>query len=376
MNKFYTETLYKLETEINDLEIEADHSIQRIEAVIGIILKCLSEVKKYVLNRGFKNIGEEIHFFKYQKPTIVSKLIYSPDRNNVIAIQDQTLAQAYKIEFEEMWGSNTLTPNTTLSKFGPYKTDNTPHNFVIGGKVVNAYFSPSDGVTAKIVNVINSANTYIEIADMLITRDDIRDALINKYNTGLSTINAVFDSQNPTGNDFAALQSAIGTTKVVKYSGAGILHHKFMLVDNYNAGSDPQVLTGSHNWSTSAETRNDENTLIVHDKIVADQYFQAFAYLYNFAGGVLNASDFAISNNEILLYPNPTDGIAFFKTNSLMNNAYGNYTIYNAIGSKMIEKQFRNLGNTQVDLTAYPKGLYFINLTVAGKAYQAKIIKK
>jgi phosphatidylserine/phosphatidylglycerophosphate/cardiolipin synthase-like enzyme len=275
-----------------------------------------------------------------------------------------------------MWGSNTLKPNTTLSKFGPYKTDNTPHNFVIGGKVVNAYFSPSDGVTAKIINVINSANTDIEIADMLITRDDIRDALINKYNTGLSTINAVFDSQNPSGNDFAALQSAIGTTKVVKYSGAGILHHKFMLVDNYNAGSDPQVLTGSHNWSTSAETRNDENTIIVHDKIVADQYFQAFAYLYNFAGGVLNASDFAISNNEILLYPNPTDGIAFFKTNSLMNNAYGNYSIYNAIGSKLMEKQFRNLSNTQIDLTAYPKGLYFINLTVAGKAYQAKIIKK
>jgi phosphatidylserine/phosphatidylglycerophosphate/cardiolipin synthase-like enzyme len=273
-------------------------------------------------------------------------------------------------------GSNTLKPNTTLSKFGPYKTDNTPHNFVIGGKVVNAYFSPSDGVTAKIINVINSANTDIEIADMLITRDDIRDALINKYNTGLSTINAVFDSQNPSGNDFAALQSAIGTTKVVKYSGAGILHHKFMLVDNYNAGSDPQVLTGSHNWSTSAETRNDENTIIVHDKIVADQYFQAFAYLYNFAGGVLNASDFAISNNEILLYPNPTDGIAFFKTNSLMNNAYGNYSIYNAIGSKLMEKQFRNLSNTQIDLTAYPKGLYFINLTVAGKAYQAKIIKK
>lgn len=302
--------------------------------------------------------------------------IDGPDRNNVIAIQDQTLAQAYKIEFEEMWGSNTLSPNTTVSKFGPYKTDNTPHSFVIGGKVVNSYFSPSDGVSAKIIDVINSANTDIEIADMLITRDDIRDALINKYNAGLTAINAVFDSQNPSGNDFLALQTAIGNTKVVKYSGDGILHHKFMLVDNFNAASDPQILTGSHNWSTSAEARNDENTLIVHDKIVADQYFQAFAYLYNFAGGVLNASDFAISNYEILLYPNPTDGIAFFKTNSLMNNAYGNYTIYNAIGTKMIEKQFRNLGNTQVDLTAYPKGLYFINLTVAGKVYQAKIIKK
>lgn len=302
--------------------------------------------------------------------------IDGPDKNNAIAIQDQALAQAYKIEFEEMWGSNTLTPNTTVSKFGPYKTDNTPHSFVIGGRVVNSYFSPSDGVTSKIVDVINSANTDLEIATMLITRDDIRDAILNKYNSGLTTVNAVFDSQNPSGNDFSALQAAIGTTKIVKYTGAGILHHKFMLVDNYNAGSDPQVLTGSHNWSSSAETKNDENTLIIHDKIVTDQYFQAFAYLYNFAGGVLNASDFALANNQILIYPNPTDGIAFFKANSMLNNAYGNYTIYNVIGAKIAEKQFKNLGNTQIDLTAYPKGLYFINLTVAGKVYQAKIIKK
>ena len=302
--------------------------------------------------------------------------IDGPDKNNAIAIQDQALAQAYKIEFEEMWGSNTLTPNTTLSKFGPYKTDNTPHNFVIGGKVVNAYFSPSDGVTAKIVNVINSANTDIEIADMLITRDDIRDALINKYNAGLSTINAVFDSQNPTGNDFAALQTAIGTTKVVKYSGAGILHHKFMLVDNYNAGSDPQVLTGSHNWSTSAETRNDENTLIIHDKIVTDQYFQAFAYLYNFAGGVLNATEFAQHNHQLIAYPNPTADIAYIKSDSRTANQGGSYTIFNVAGNKILEKHFTHLKDTPIDLTAYPKGLYFINLKIGDKTYQTKLLKK
>ncbi|PPZ91316.1 hypothetical protein C3729_07730 [Cloacibacterium normanense] len=302
--------------------------------------------------------------------------IDGPDKNNAIAIQDQALAQAYKTEFEEMWGSNTLTPNTTISKFGPYKTDNTPHNFVIGGKVVNAYFSPSDGVTAKIINVINSANTDIEIADMLITRDDIRDALINKYNTGLSTINAVFDSQNPTGNDFAALQSAIGTTKVVKYSGSGILHHKFMLVDNYNAGSDPQVLTGSHNWSTSAETRNDENTLIIHDKIVTDQYFQAFAYLYNFAGGVLNATEFAQQNHQLIAYPNPTTDIAYIKSDSRTANQSGSYTIFNVAGNKILEKNFTQLKDTPIDLTTYPKGLYFINLKIGDKTYQTKLLKK
>lgn len=112
MNKFYTETLHKLETEINDLEIETDHSIQRIEAVIGIILKCLSEVKKYVLNRGFKNIGEEIHFFKHQKPIIVSKLIYY----NAI----------YKIETKKPYGSKPIKKylNDELRKLKRYFDNN------------------------------------------------------------------------------------------------------------------------------------------------------------------------------------------------------------------------------------------------------------
>ena len=76
MDKFYNETLAKLENEIKEFEIEADCSIERIEAVIQLIIKCLFDVKKNILKRGFKNVDEEIRFFKYQKPIIVSKLIY------------------------------------------------------------------------------------------------------------------------------------------------------------------------------------------------------------------------------------------------------------------------------------------------------------
>ena len=77
LDKFYNETLHKLETAINELEIEADNcSIQRVEAIIQLIIQTLSKLKEYVLKRGFKNTDEEIHFFKYQKPIIVSKLIY------------------------------------------------------------------------------------------------------------------------------------------------------------------------------------------------------------------------------------------------------------------------------------------------------------
>ena len=76
MDKFYNETYLKLETAIQELEIETDCPIKRIEAVIHHIIQSLADLKDFVLKNDFKNTEEEIHFFKYQKPIIVSKLIY------------------------------------------------------------------------------------------------------------------------------------------------------------------------------------------------------------------------------------------------------------------------------------------------------------
>lgn len=39
-------------------------------------MQSLSELNEYVLKTRFSNVDEEIRFFKYQKPVIVSKLIY------------------------------------------------------------------------------------------------------------------------------------------------------------------------------------------------------------------------------------------------------------------------------------------------------------
>ncbi|HKK88305.1 MAG TPA: phospholipase D-like domain-containing protein, partial [Saprospiraceae bacterium] len=40
--------------------------------------------------------------------------------------------------------------------------------------------------------------------------------------------------------------------------------------------SDPTVVTGSHNWSRSAEERNDENTLIIYDEDISNIFQQEF----------------------------------------------------------------------------------------------------
>jgi len=53
------------------------------------------------------------------------------DPNDVIIFQDQSMAKGYTIEFEEMWGDTGLVPDTTASRFGQYKTNNTPHEYVV-----------------------------------------------------------------------------------------------------------------------------------------------------------------------------------------------------------------------------------------------------
>lgn len=94
MDKFYNETYRKLETAIQEQEIEIDCPLLRSETIIHLIVNCLSEVKEYVQERGFKNIDEEILFFKYQKPTLVAKLIYY----NAI----------YKIEVRKPYGAKPI----------------------------------------------------------------------------------------------------------------------------------------------------------------------------------------------------------------------------------------------------------------------------
>ena len=77
LDKFYNETLHKLETAINELEIEADNcSIQRVEAIIQLIIQTLSKLKEYVLKRGFKILMRKSIFSNIRNlPSLQSSFI-------------------------------------------------------------------------------------------------------------------------------------------------------------------------------------------------------------------------------------------------------------------------------------------------------------
>lgn len=302
--------------------------------------------------------------------------IDGPDKNSAISIQDQSLALAYKLEFDEMWGSANATPDLVTSKFGPYKTDNTPHNFIIGGKAIQCYFSPSDGANSKIIAAINTANSDIDIATMLVTRTDIKNALLNKFNSGMTNINLVVDTQNPSGNQFSTIQSGLlpGHAQVCPLS--GIMHHKFVVIDNFDSTSDPQVLLGSHNWSTSAETKNDENILIIHDANIANQYYQAFAYLYQQAGGVFLSNENFDAQDEIVVSPNPSTGIFHIENRAQNSTQDVDVAIYDITGRKIFSNNYENMLNGNIDLSNQSNGMYFVQLTTANKLTNLKIIKR
>ncbi|QQR94654.1 MAG: hypothetical protein IPJ93_12730 [Bacteroidota bacterium] len=95
------------------------------------------------------------------------------DANNLLIIQDKSLAIGYTMEFEEMWGSSTLQPNPANSKFGPDKKDNTPHEYNIGGNRVESYFSPSDNVNNQIMTTVETADQHMQFALLLFTRFDV-----------------------------------------------------------------------------------------------------------------------------------------------------------------------------------------------------------
>jgi hypothetical protein len=88
------------------------------------------------------------------------------------------------------------------------------------------------------------------------------------------------------------------------------LHHKYLLIDSGHFESDPIVVTGSANWSFSADTRNDENTLVIHSRRIANLYHQEWAPRYHEAGGtgdidVVATPDVGALTALMRVFPNP-----------------------------------------------------------------------
>jgi hypothetical protein len=293
--------------------------------------------------------------------------------NNCVFIQDQSLAKTYDLEMDEMWGTQTAIPGIFSRKLGADKVDNTPHLFKIGGVTVESFFSPSDGTTSQISKAIQSADSRIEFSMMTFTRNDLRDDLIDRHNAGL-LIRGFIENVNDVGGEFATLVAA--GLNVRDDSVAHILHHKYVIIDEGAPNSDPMVVTGSHNWSSSAETNNDENTLIFHDATITNLYTQEFSarwigYVTNTENVVLGLEGF-----DVKVLGNPVKDVLRFEMN---NETFENVSVklYNTQGQLLASEVLNNINgvtNHSMNISDFASGNYIAVFHVDGLAVGKKFV--
>jgi len=72
----YQELISEFETKLESLESRTDDILYKAEHGITNTEKCIKQLRKKVIEKGFDSKNEEISFFKHIKPQIFSKLIY------------------------------------------------------------------------------------------------------------------------------------------------------------------------------------------------------------------------------------------------------------------------------------------------------------
>jgi hypothetical protein len=193
----------------------------------------------------------------------------------------------------------------------------------------------------------------------------------NRFNSGVDDIRGVIDQVGTSGSQynyldtFAEMFPANGSTQ----------HHKYGTVDASLWQSDPTTITGSQNWSNAGEEDNDENTLIIKDGFITNQFMQEFKKRYNEAGGtgtfiipVVNVEELGITKFNYSLhqnYPNPFNPVTTIRF-EVPFSQHVELSVFDILGRevKVLYNDVAPAGIVTIDFNAdgLSSGVYFYRL--------------
>jgi len=195
--------------------------------------------------------------------------------NHLLAIDSRELAAAYTEEFALLWGGRT----------GRDKPVRPLRTVMVGDARVGVLFGPQSGIDALIAEQLARAQRRIDFALFVFSDPSLAAAVGRAAGRGVQ-VRGVLDpgfAYRPYSASFdlwglrrcsgspAVLTRGVGIARLPRHDK---LHHKFALVDGRT------VLTGSHNWSSAAEERNDENFLAITHPAVSAHFAGEFARLH------------------------------------------------------------------------------------------------
>jgi phosphatidylserine/phosphatidylglycerophosphate/cardiolipin synthase-like enzyme len=221
--------------------------------------------------------------------------------NHVMAIDNRQLASLFTEEFNYMWGDGVDGKND--SQFGLNKPYRSSQTITWDNTQIKVQFSPTSAtknwqVTTNglIGRAIASVTSSINLALFVFSEQELADILETKQQQNVS-IKGVFDPEFAFRYYSEALdmlgfalqdrckteannhpwQKPITDIGIPHLSRGDKLHHKFASLDRHI------TITGSQNWSPTANYINDETVLIIDNPTVNSHFEREFSRLYDSA---------------------------------------------------------------------------------------------
>lgn len=130
-------------------------------------------------------------------------------------------------------------------------------------------------IRGKIIEQISAAKNEIKICVAWFTSKEILGKLIDKLDTGCKVEIIISDHYENKRLDYRHFINNGGVIKVLSSSSGRFLHDKFALFDNN------KLITGSYNWTNSAEFCNHEYIVISDNDTLLKQFTARFKFLIN-----------------------------------------------------------------------------------------------
>ena len=195
--------------------------------------------------------------------------------NDILEIGNADLVANYQAKFSEMFENGRVGPNATV---GALKS----RVKIQDGTIIHNYFSPVDKPEDKLVSLIRGARHRIRFMVFSFTSRALGDALTSAAKSGVP-IEGLFEVRGATQGILPTLYCQAKVSTLRTDGNKNSMHLKVMIID------DTAVVTGSYNFTMSANASNDENVLIIYNPAIAKLYNAQFDKLYG-AGKSLNSS--------------------------------------------------------------------------------------
>ncbi|MEO1050016.1 MAG: T9SS type A sorting domain-containing protein [Bacteroidota bacterium] len=305
--------------------------------------------------------------------------------SNLIIINDQAVANAFSIEFEQMWGGSSEFPVTSDMTFGTGKQDLTGSRFDLTENNIEVYFNPRDVANDKIMEYFLSMDADFRFAiasneNFLLTSELIEYGVAGFYIKGIIN-NTPSQSSAELFNRITAEELDVNL-----YEAAGLgneLRTNYAIVDIY---TDPKVIISTRAWEVDTDplngddpvvNNNDATHIVINDAEIANLFLKHFRSIYKEVTGqeegILTSTEDQLKRN-VLLYPNPAEDRLFINANT--PSGIVDVVITDLQGKTLFAGELNGRSSFEVDIAGFERGIYLARVTVESKEQVFKFIKQ